>query len=479
MIAADHDRTAELAGGDHFVDAQAESGALPEPQPADARRQPLLRDPIAGEADPAAEDVVVGEHLEHQVVQAVDVLAPAGERGPAEGPSPLAEQGAHVRRDEAGIDERAVLVADQKPALLGLAAQVVAVVERDGPPLLHPLDRIGVQDDRLEGPPLVLFGVRRSELAHRGELADGHVVQQIVRRGLVGDDIGNLIPPEELGQDLGAVPDEADRERLPGPDGLLRPAEGLVEALGHAVAVALADLARDALRVHLDVDDDAAVHRDRHRLGAAHTAEPAGDDEPAGERPAEARLGRGRERLERPLEDPLRADVDPAAGGHLPVHRQAHRVVVLEVLRSRPGRDDVAVGDQNPGAVPMRRQHADGLAGLDQERLVLAQFAKRRDDAIVLSPVPRRPPGASVDDELLGDERHLGREVVLEHPQRRLGLPRPAAPLVAQGGAHRLRGHLLHVHRSRGHWHCFHLQGFAINRVARSWPPPPRRWRPR
>src|SRR4051812_10033470 len=57
-----------------------------------------------------------------------------------------------------------------------------------------------------------------------------------------------------------------------------------------------------------------------------HPAEPGGEDRaPAQISAAEVLLARRRERLVRPLEDPLRADVDPRPGGHLTEHRQPHR----------------------------------------------------------------------------------------------------------------------------------------------------------
>ena len=75
----------------------------------------------------------------------------------------------------------------------------------------------------------------------------------------------------------------------------------------------------------VDVDDQAgaAVHRDRERLRPAHPAAAGGERERAGERAAEPLLGDRGERLVRALQDALGADVDPGAGGHLAVHRQA------------------------------------------------------------------------------------------------------------------------------------------------------------
>ncbi len=66
-----------------------------------------------------------------------------------------------------------------------------------------------------------------------------------------------------------------------------------------------------------------ARHRRRERLRAAHAAQARRQYPFAGERAAEmaaAHLGEG---FVGPLDDALAADVDPGAGGHLPVHGEA------------------------------------------------------------------------------------------------------------------------------------------------------------
>ena len=73
----------------------------------------------------------------------------------------------------------------------------------------------------------------------------------------------------------------------------------------------------------------------------------------------------------------------------------------------------------------MRPEHADRLARLHEQRLVVAAAAaasaRSSRSAVVRS---RRASRAAVDDELLGVLGDLGIEVVEQHPQRRLGLPR-------------------------------------------------------
>ncbi len=85
--------------------------------------------------------------------------------------------------------------------------------------------------------------------------------------------------------------------------------------------------------IHFDDQRDAVIHGHGQRLGAAHAAESSGDGEAATQRAAEMLSRHGGQGLVRALQDALRADVDPGAGGHLAVHRQTP---ILEVAEIRP-----------------------------------------------------------------------------------------------------------------------------------------------
>ena len=187
----------------------------------------------------------------------------------------------------------------------------------------------------------------------------------------------------------------------------------------------------------VDVDDQAhaAVERDGQRLGPTHPAAPAGEGEGAGQRPAEVPVGDGRERLERALDDALRADVDPRPGRHLPVHGQPERLQTTEVRPGGPLRHEVGVGDEHARRPLVGLQDPDGLAGLHEQGLVVGERRERADDAVVARPVPGRPTRAAVDDEVVGALGDLGVEVVHEHAQRGLGLPRPGGERGAACGA--------------------------------------------
>jgi len=183
--------------------------------------------------------------------------------------------------------------------------------------------------------------------------------------------------------------------------------------------------------VHVHDEDRAAIEGDGERLRSAHPAAASGEGQGAGERAAEPFARDRAERLVRPLQDALRADVDPGAGGHLAVHREAEGLQSPELGPCRPVADEVGVGDEHPRRPLVRAEHADGLAGLHQQRLVGLQIAERRDDRVVGLPATGRASRPSVDDEVVGPLGDLGVEVVHEHPQRRLGLPALRAELRA------------------------------------------------
>ena len=81
----------------------------------------------------------------------------------------------------------------------------------------------------------------------------------------------------------------------------------------------------------------------------------------------------------------------------------------------------------------MGAEHADRLARLDEQGLVVLQILERRDDRRVGLPAPGGPAGAAVHDELVGVFGHLGVEVVHQLAHRALGGPALAAELGAAG----------------------------------------------
>src|SRR4029453_8817348 len=98
----------------------------------------------------------------------------------------------------------------------------------------------------------------------------------------------------------------------------------------------------------LDFDGDAvsSSHYRSERLCAAHSAEARGQDPLALAVAAvmlAAHLGEG---FVSALDDALRADVDPAARGHLAVHHEPLAIELVERLPIRPFGHDVGVGGE-------------------------------------------------------------------------------------------------------------------------------------
>ena len=145
-------------------------------------------------------------------------------------------------------------------------------------------------------------------------------------------------------------------------------------------------------------------------------------------------VGHCGEGLEGALEDALGADVDPRAGGHLAVHREAEVLEPAELLPVGPVADQVGVGDQHPRRPLVGLHDPDRLAGLHEHRLVVGERGEGPDEGVVGLPVAGRLAGAAVDHEVLGTLGVLGVEVVHQHPQRRLGLPRARGQLGAVRG---------------------------------------------
>ncbi len=433
VVAADHDRRRDLAAPDELVDREARLGPVAVAEPADPRGQPLERDPLGCELEPALEQLVPWKELSQRLVDRRDVGRVARERGPPERPDAAAEERPDIGRDEARVCEGV-----RYAGLMCLPSQVVAIIENiaAGPDELeHRLRRARAIDARAR---------RRyssgSARAQRRGLLDRepgrHVAgQRIVRRRLVGDEVEVLAAPGELRNDLGGVAEQADRERSALGRGSAHTAERVVERVGRLVEVARLEPALDPARVDLDAEDRRAGHRRRERLRAAHPAEPGGEDRPPGEvGRAEVLLARRGEGLVRALEDPLRADVDPAPGRHLAEHRQAERLEPAELVPRRPARHEQRVRDQHarrplacvrktPTGLPLWTSSVSSSPSVSSVRTIAFSASCER------AALPR----AAVDDELLRALRDLGIEVVEQHPQRRLGRPRPRVQRGAAG----------------------------------------------
>ena len=429
VIPADHHRRRHRTGANERVDRKARLGPIAVAEPADPRRKPLERDPLGRHLEPPLQELVVREELPQLAVDRRDVRRIAGERGPAEGPDPAAEERSDIGRDESRVCEGVT-----QARSIGLTSQVVSIIENVAP---HPdeLDhRTDVRHDRLRREPEVLL---RVALPQRRRLLERHLGRHVagegvVGRGLVGDEIERTPRARRALADVGGVRAEADGERPACRRGGTNPRECVVQRVRLLVEVPRLEPAVDRALVDLDAEDRGPGHRRGQRLRAAHATEAGCQHGPPGEvGRAEVRLARSAERLVRPLQDPLGADVDPRAGGHLTEHRQPLGLETAELVPRGPRGDEEGVRDQHARRVGMRPEHPDGLARLDEERLAVAEAEERPHDVAQRLVRPGGATGSAVDDERLGMLGHLGIEVVEEHPKRSLRLPRPCVQRAA------------------------------------------------
>ena len=210
VIAADHHRRAQLAGGDHLVEPQPGQVPLPGTEPADPGRKPLEGNAFGGKAHPALQVVVVREQFPHGPVGGVDVPGVTGQRDPAERALALAEQRPDVGGHETGEIEGTLVAAE-----LRLAADRVAVVEDLGAGVGEPHHRLDVRGHRRPGPVGELLGLGRRVVVPFLEAdPDRQVGERVVRAGLIGDHVGLDAAAQQLRQHLGGVADHRDGQRL-------------------------------------------------------------------------------------------------------------------------------------------------------------------------------------------------------------------------------------------------------------------------
>lgn len=152
---------------------------------------------------------------------------------------------------------------------------------------------------------------------------------------------------------------------------------------------------------------------------------------------AEVQTPRLAKRFIRALLDAFRADIDPVACRHLPIHHQTLVVEFVEVLPVRPLRHEIRIRERHAQGVRMRLELADRLARLDQPRLVVVQFPERGEDRTEAFLVARRAADSTVDDEVFLALTDIRVEVVLDHPERRFGEPALARLRDAARRAHR------------------------------------------
>ena len=248
--------------------------------------------------------------------------------------------------------------------------------------------------------------------------------ERIVRGRLIRQKVRRDAASDEFRQYVSRVAFERDRSR----DAIAPPCvdlgQRLVKIGRPLVQIGRREPPVDAPPIDFDDERGGAVHGGGKRLRATHAAEAGGDHDPAAQRAAEVAARSGGESLVRTLHNALGSDVNPAAGRHLAVHRQAAILEVTEGFPGGPGGDEQRVGDEHAGRAGVRTEYGHRFAGLHQQRLVVVERAQRLHDRVERFPVARGFAGPAVHDKIVGALGDVGIEIVHEHPER--GFLRPS-----------------------------------------------------
>src|ERR1700756_4435166 len=78
----------------------------------------------------------------------------------------------------------------------------------------------------------------------------------------------------------------------------------------------------------------------------------------------------------------------------------------------RPMRHEIGVRDQDTWRIRMRAENSDRLAGLNEQRLVAFELAKRGNNAIKTLPIARRAANSAIHHKLARPLRNLRIEIV-------------------------------------------------------------------
>ena len=225
-----------------------------------------------------------------------------------------------------------------------------------------------------------------------------------------------------------------DGARLLFPKLFLRDGESLVERIRPLADPALRIARFDARIIHLRKDGDGSGNLRGLALCAGHAAEARRDEQPSGEvaafRDAELETARVQERVERAVDDALRADVHPASGGHLAVVCDAQRGGAVEILLIVECADHQSVRDDAARRQLMRPEQPERVAGHDDQCLLVGHDLEIFADQTVLHPVLADLSGLAVGDKLIGIERDVEIQIVVDHHLKRPGFDAVSAVFV-------------------------------------------------
>ena len=272
MVTANHHRRAQLTIFNHVVKGLGEAGTVFQTHPANACRQALEADALAGHVQPVVQVRVIRDQLFDLGVGFIDIFRVTTERRPTERANALAEQRTNVSRHKTG-EVKSVGDAFFK----GHLANVVAIIEGGR--------AVGLQ--RQHGFNLHRHGLlgrfnhcRFVFLPHLGGLGQSPALRQVaiervVGGGLVGDHIRGDTTGHQLTEDISGVTQQTYRHRFTGGLGGLNHGQGVVQAGGFFVNVAGTQTKIDTAFIAFHGQHGKTRHGGCQRLGTTHTAEAA------------------------------------------------------------------------------------------------------------------------------------------------------------------------------------------------------------
>ena len=198
-----------------------------------------------------------------------------------------------------------------------------------------------------------------------------HVVHEVVRWSLIGDDVGDAFSLEQFAGYGCAVFHDADADRFPLFQTIVNPFECFIEGIRCPVKIAFTPLVLGLFWINLGDEDASIIHCSRKGLRSAHIAKPGREN------PFSSQAGclemfpcASAEGFVGALQDALGTDINPASGSHLSVHGEPHQVQLVEVFLCGMAGDKVGVGDDDPWCSGMRWSNVNGFSGLYAESLI-------------------------------------------------------------------------------------------------------------
>ena len=115
------------------------------------------------------------------------------------------------------------------------------------------------------------------------------------------------------------------------------------------------------------------------------------------------------------MDDALRSDVHPSAGGHLPIVGHTHFFCDFPVVQIVIHADHHGVGDDDPRCFRLAREQTQRMTGFHHQRLVFRQLFQISLNQPVLEPVLTNLPGLSVGNQFIWIQSHFEVQVIFNH----------------------------------------------------------------